>query len=80
MHITLDVDHEKQGGFQSKKDAAVNELTTNIEKLEEEKDSIIYCASQFGSFSKYNGLIPYNDAFKDFIHILIHDESRKTGN
>ena len=67
MHITLDVDHEKQGGFQSKKDAAVNDMTTNIEKLEEEKDSNIYCTSQFGSF-------------KDFIHMLIHDESSKTGN
>ena len=55
-------------------------MTTNIEKLEEEKETIIYCASQFGSFSKYNGLIPYNDAIKDFIHTIIYDENSKTGN
>ena len=53
--------------FKAKKDAAVNELTKNIEELEEEKHRIMNCASQFGSFLKHNALIPYNDAFKDYI-------------
>ena len=66
--------------FKAKKDAAVNELTKNIEELEAEKDSIMNCASQFGSFLKNNALIPYNDAFKDYIDMLIYDEKSKTGN
>ena len=66
--------------FKAKKDAAVNELTKNIEELEVEKDSIMNCASQFGSFLKNNALIPYNDAFKDYIDMLIYDEKSKTGN
>ena len=65
--------------FKAKKDAAVNELTKTLQ-LEEEKDSIMNCASQFGSFLKNNALIPYNDAFKDYIDMLIYDEKSKTGN
>ena len=35
------------------------------------------CATNFGSFLKYNAMVPYNDAFKDYIDMLIQDEQSK---
>ena len=63
--------------FKSKKDALKDELTANITDLEEEKEYIMGCASKFGSYLKENALIPYNDAFKEYIDMLIHDEKHK---
>ena len=64
--------------FKSKKDALKKELTENITDLEGEKEYIMECASRFGSFLKQNALVPYNDAFEEYIDMLIYDEEHKT--
>ena len=53
------------------------EMTNNIKELETEKEFIMGCATNFGSFLKYNALVPYNDAFKDYIDKLIENEEGK---
>ena len=91
MHITytLKVDQEEflsdevQANINSikdeklKKDALKTELTNNTKELEEEREFIMECATNFGSFLKYNAMVPYNDAFKDYIDMLIRDEQSK---
>ena len=65
-------------GFKSKKDALKKELTAMNEALEEEKELIRFCAPKFGSFLKQNALLAYNDAFKEYINMLIYDEENKS--
>merc|ERR1711892_269505 len=46
-------------------------------ELEDEKKYIMTSGTNFGSFLKHNSLVPYNDAFKDYIDMLIQDEQNK---
>ena len=60
-----------------KKEALIRELEKQIKENEEERDFIYTCASHFGAFLKRNAIIPYNDAFSDYLDMLIKEEQEK---
>ena len=45
--------------------------------MELEDEKIMISAPKFGFFFKHSALVPYNDAFKDYIDKLIGDEMSK---
>ena len=53
------------------------ELTATIKELNKERETIMEFAANFGSFLKHNAMVPYNDAFNDYIDMLIQDEQNK---
>lgn len=63
--------------MKSRQEAFIAQLREESEEYEKEKDYIYDCASFFAIFLKKNALIPYNDAFGDYIDMLIKDEEVK---
>lgn len=67
----------EKSSMKGKKQAFIDELTNRIKEYEEEKKFIFDCASRFGVFLKENALIPFNDAFSEYLDMLILDEEGK---
>ena len=68
---------ENKAGLKKKKTALIGELENRTKELEEEKKEIYECASFFGAFLKENALIPYNDAFGEYLDMQIREERVK---
>ena len=63
--------------MKGKKEALTRELEKQMKENVEERDFIYTCASYFGAFLKQNAIIPYNDAFSDYLDMLINEEENK---
>ena len=63
--------------MKGKKEALTRELEKQMKENVRERDFIYTCASYFGAFLKQNAIIPYNDAFSDYLDMLINEEENK---
>ena len=61
----------------SQKEEFIRLLEAQIDELKKEKKYIYESACFFGVFLKNNAMIPYNDAFGEYIDMLIKDEEAK---
>ena len=67
----------KKKGMKSQKEEFIRLLKARIDELEKEKKYIYETACFFAIFLKNNAMIPYNDAFGEYIDMLIQDEEDK---
>ena len=67
----------KKKGMKSQKEEFIRLLKEKIDELEKEKKYIYETACFFAIFLKNNAMIPYNDAFGEYIDMLIQDEEDK---
>ena len=63
--------------MKSQKEEFISCLKAQIDELKKEKKYIYESACFFGVFLKNNAMIPYNDAFGEYIDMLIQDEESK---
>ena len=63
--------------MKSQKEEFIRLLEAQIDELKKEKKYIYESACFFGVFLKNNAMIPYNDAFGEYIDMLIQDEEAK---
>lgn len=63
--------------MKSQKEEFIRLLEVQIDELKKEKKYIYESACFFGVFLKNNAMIPYNDAFGEYIDMLIQDEEAK---
>ena len=73
---TQDIILQKKG-LKSQIEEFICQLKTQIDELMKEKEYIYESACFFGIFLKNNAMIPYNDAFGEYIDMLIKDEEAK---
>ena len=59
--------------MKSQKEEFIRLLEAQIDELKKEKKYIYESACFFGVFLKNNAMIPYNDAFGEYINMLIQD-------
>ena len=68
---------KQKTSVKEQKEALIRELEKRIKENKEEREFIYKCASHFGAFLKRNAIIPYNDAFSDYLDMLIKEEQEK---
>ena len=68
---------KRWGTINRKKQELVNQTEVKVKELEYEKRFIMDSAVKFGTFMQDNAVIPYNDAFKDYLEMLIKEEENK---
>lgn len=70
---------KEKADLKSQKEAFIAHLEKVCKELEDEKSVIYESASVFGVFLKENAMIPYNDAFSEYLDMQINDEKSKPG-